>query len=82
MQTVLPRIPRGPVWIDGASDNTAKAVYASLEHLIVEGLFKCIEVWRLPVGHTHEDIDATFGNIAQLLRSFLDLLRMRLVIHL
>ena len=54
--------------IDGASDNTAKAVIASLEHLVVEGLCKVIEVWRLPVGHTHEDIDSRFGVIQQHIR--------------
>ena len=42
--------------IDGASDNTAKAVIASLEHLQLEGLAGIIEIWRLPVGHTHEVI--------------------------
>ena len=26
-----------------------------------EGVFDRIEVARLPVGHTHEDIDAMFG---------------------
>ncbi len=27
----------------------------------LEGVFDHIEVARLPVGHTHEDIDALFG---------------------
>lgn len=40
--------------IDGASDNTAYAVMAALEHLIGEDLCDVIEVYRLPVGHTHE----------------------------
>jgi hypothetical protein len=40
--------------IDGASDNTAYAMYAALEHLVSKGLCNVIEVWRLPVGHTHE----------------------------
>jgi hypothetical protein len=54
--------------IDGASENTAKAVYGSLEHLVAQGFCESIEVWRLPVGHTHEDIDARFGVISQSLR--------------
>lgn len=40
--------------IDGASDNTAYAVMASLEHLVAADLVHTIEIWRLPVGHTHE----------------------------
>ena len=42
------------IQIDGASDNAAKYVLASLEHLQSQGLSGIIEVWRLPVGHTHE----------------------------
>jgi hypothetical protein len=51
-----PRPRKIYIQIDGASDNTAKAVYASIEHLVAEGLCDEIQVWRLPVGHTHEDI--------------------------
>ena len=29
-------------------------VLASIEDLQIEGLANTIEVWRLPVGHTHE----------------------------
>ena len=44
------------VHIDGASDNTAYAFMAAMEHLVGSGLCQTIEVWRLPVGHTHEVI--------------------------
>ena len=47
--------------IDGGPENTAKTFYALCEHLVREGVFDRIEVARLPVGHTHEDIDAMFG---------------------
>ena len=40
--------------IDGASDNTAKAFTAFCEHLVLMGFCDVIEIWRLPVGHTHE----------------------------
>ena len=40
--------------VDGASDNTAYCVHAAIEHLVGAGLCPIIEVWRLPVGHTHE----------------------------
>jgi hypothetical protein len=49
--------------IDGGSENTSKSFYALCEHLVREGVFDNIEVSRLPVGHTHEDIDALFGTL-------------------
>ena len=49
------------VQIDGASDNVAKAVYASMEHLVFKKLCPQIIVCRLPTGHTHEDVDSKFG---------------------
>ena len=54
--------------IDGASDNTGYAVMAALEHLVAAGLCTVIEVWRLPVGHTHEDIDGRFGVLSMHIR--------------
>ena len=54
--------------IDGASDNTGHSVFAALEHLIGAGLCPVIEVWRLPVGHTHEDIDGRFGVLSMYIR--------------
>lgn len=47
--------------IDGGAENTSHIFYALCEHLVRAGVFDCIEVARLPVGHTHEDIDALFG---------------------
>jgi len=44
--------------IDGASDNTAKAVLAACEHLVLKKFCPLIVLARLPVGHTHEDIDS------------------------
>ena len=44
--------------IDGAGDNTAKAVHACCEHLCIKKLCPLIILCRLPVGHTHEDIDS------------------------
>ena len=47
--------------IDGGPENTAKEFYAFCEFLVRDNVFDHIEVSRLPVGHTHEDIDAMFG---------------------
>lgn len=47
--------------IDGGPENISKVSYALHEHLVQRGVFDRIEVARLPVGHTHEDIDAMFG---------------------
>jgi len=47
--------------IDGGPENTSKTFYAFCDQLVKNKVFKRIEVCRLPVGHTHEDIDALFG---------------------
>jgi hypothetical protein len=49
--------------IDGASDNVAKAVLAACEHLVFKKFCPYIILARLPVGHTHEDIDSRFGKL-------------------
>lgn len=55
--------------IDGASDNVAKAVVASVEHLVFREFCPLIILARLPVGHTHEDIDSRFGKIWTFVRN-------------
>jgi hypothetical protein len=42
----------------GALDNTANATIAMVEHLVLKNICPEIYVYRLPVGHTHEDIDS------------------------
>jgi hypothetical protein len=49
--------------IDGGSENTAKATLALCELLVAKRLPRKVVLSRLPVGHTHEDIDAVFGTI-------------------
>lgn len=49
--------------IDGGPENTSKSFYAMISQLKSQKVFKRIEVARLPVGHTHEDIDALFGTL-------------------
>jgi hypothetical protein len=49
--------------IDGGSENTSKDVILLCELIIMRGLTKKIVLTRLMVGHTHSDIDATFGTL-------------------
>lgn len=51
------------VQIDGGSENSARAAYAFAEHLLILRFCSVIEITRLPVGHTYEDIDSRFGVI-------------------
>lgn len=49
--------------VDGGPENANAFVYAFAEYLVAQTPIKEIYVTRLPVGHTHEDIDARFGTI-------------------
>jgi hypothetical protein len=53
------------IQFDGGSENANKYVLAFLEHLVVKRLVRRVFFTRLPVGHTHEDIDQTFSVISR-----------------
>ena len=63
------RLKKIYIEIDGASDNVAKAVVAAIEHLVFKEFCPNIILARLPVGHTHEDIDSRFGKIWTFVRN-------------
>lgn len=46
--------------IDGGSENANLTTIAIAELMVYRGLCKKVVLTRLPVGHTHEDIDARF----------------------
>lgn len=47
--------------LDSASDNKNKSMYMLCEIFVKLGIFEKVKINFLPVGHTHEDIDACFG---------------------
>ena len=49
--------------IDGGSENTAKVMLGLAELLVARGAVRRLIISRLPVGHTHEDIDSKFALI-------------------
>lgn len=51
------------IQVDGGSENVNKYVMCICEMLVARRLTKSIFLTRLPVGHTHEDIDAKFGRL-------------------
>ncbi len=56
------------IQIDGGSENANKNLVAMLELLVAKKVSRKIVLTRLPVGHTHEDIDACFAHIWLLVR--------------
>jgi hypothetical protein len=58
------RFPKQIFWqVDGGSENANKFCLMICELLIARTGIEEILLTRLPVGHTHEDIDARFGTI-------------------
>ena len=51
------------VQIDGGAENANSTLVGWLQLIVAKQLLPEILLTRLPVGHTHEDIDALFGHI-------------------
>ena len=49
--------------VDGESDNANMYMLAICELLVIRGGVREVHLSRLPVGHTHEDIDSVFSRI-------------------
>lgn len=56
--------------MDNGPDNKNSAVFGLGELLVRLGIFKVVRFSFLPVGHTHEDIDAFFGALSHLLSAY------------
>jgi hypothetical protein len=62
-------LPRHLHWqMDGGSENWNKVVFGFCAYLVSIDVFETIELCRLPMGHTHEDIDAMFGCFSRFFR--------------
>ena len=55
--------------VDGGSVNTARVMMGLAELIVAKGIVRKLIITRLPVGHTHEDIDSKFAKIWVMLRS-------------
>jgi len=55
------------VQMDGGSENWNRHVFAFFCILVHHGLYKEIYLHRLPVGHSHNDVDGFFGLLKMLL---------------
>ena len=51
------------IQVDGGPENANKLLIGYCEYIVATGLTNEIVLSRLPVGHTHEDIDAKFAKI-------------------
>ena len=58
------RFPEKIYWqVDGGCENANKFCIALCELLVANGMARQVIFTRLPVGHTHEDIDGRFGTL-------------------
>ena len=55
--------------VDGGSENANQTCLGICELLIARGVVSKIVFTRLPVGHTHEDIDAKFAKLWEAFRT-------------
>jgi len=53
---------------DNAADNKNLVMYTVCQILRDKGIFKKVKLSFLPVGHTHEDVDACFGALSRKLQ--------------
>ena len=51
--------------VDGGSENQNKTLFALCADLILRRCAKRITLYRLPIHHTHNILDAFFGQLAQ-----------------
>jgi hypothetical protein len=65
-------IPPEEIFIqcDGGSENANKLIVVLLELLVIKRVSRKIYFTRLPVGHTHADIDAIFGIINRFIADY------------
>jgi hypothetical protein len=54
--------------MDSSSENKNWSVASFSQWLVEKGIFEKVKCSFLPVGHTHEDIDANFGRMSQAMR--------------
>jgi len=59
--------------VDGASENWCSVVFAHFELMVAHSVFQRVSVVRNPVGSTHEDIDAFFALLKEVM-AFADVL--------
>ena len=55
---------------DNAKDNKNFVITGLCEMMRDSGVFKKVKLSYLPVGHTHEDVDASFGALSKMLRNY------------
>lgn len=57
--------PDVSIEVDGGSENQNKTVFALCADLVLRGCTKRITLYRLPIHHTHNVLDARFGQLSQ-----------------
>eukprot|EP00300_Choanocystis_sp_HF-7_P005828 c14299_g1_i2.p1 GENE.c14299_g1_i2~~c14299_g1_i2.p1 ORF type:complete len:828 (+),score=117.56 c14299_g1_i2:197-2680(+) len=65
LRCLSPQVEEVRLQCDGGPENLNYSLFCLCGTLVASGIFKTILINRLPVGHTHNDVDASFSHFTK-----------------